>query len=185
MLHIEKEQMMNSALIVIDVQRDVVANACRRGEVIANIVGLVDRARKENVPVIWVQHSDDWMAIGSDDWQIVPQLTPANGEAKVGKLYRNSFEATDLENMLAGLGVGHLYICGAQTNNCVRFTSHGAMERGYDVTLLMDAHTTTDYEFEGKKVSAEVLVDDLNASFFRTRLPGCNGNAVKVEEAFA
>ena len=174
-----------SALLVIDVQNQVVDGAFNKDQVIANINTAVGNARAAGVPVVWVQHSDDWMAIGSDDWQIVPQLTPANGEAKVGKLYRNSFEATDLENMLAGLGVGHLYICGAQTNNCVRFTSHGAMERGYDVTLLMDAHTTTDYEFEGKKVSAEVLVDDLNASFFRTRLPGCNGNAVKVEEAFA
>jgi nicotinamidase-related amidase len=174
-----------SALLVIDVQNQVVDGAFNKDQVIANINSAVAKARAAGVPVVWVQHSDDWMAIGSDDWQIVPQLSPAEGEAKVGKLYRNSFEATDLESVLAGLGVGHLYICGAQTNNCVRFTSHGAMERGYDVTLLMDAHTTTDYEFEGKKVSAEVLVDDLNASFFRTRLPGCTGNAVKVEEAFA
>jgi len=174
-----------SALLVIDVQNQVVDGAFNKDQVIANINTAVGNARAAGVPVVWVQHSDDWMAIGSDDWQIVPQLSPADGEAKVGKLYRNSFEATTLEEVLAGLGVGHVYVCGAQTNNCVRFTSHGAMERGYDVTLLMDAHTTTDYEFEGKKVSAEVLVDDLNASFFRTRLPGCNGNAVKVEEAFA
>jgi nicotinamidase-related amidase len=174
-----------SALLVIDVQNQVVDGAFNKEQVITNINSAVAKAREAGVPVVWVQHSDDWMAIGSDDWQIVPQLSPADGEAKVGKLYRNSFEATDLESVLAGLEVGHLYICGAQTNNCVRFTSHGAMERGYDVTLLMDAHTTTDYEFEGKKVSAEVLVDDLNASFFRTRLPGCNGNAMKVEEAFA
>jgi len=174
-----------SALLVIDVQNQVVDGAFNKDQVIANINTAVGNARAAGVPVVWVQHSDDWMAIGSDDWQIVPQLSPADGEPKVGKLYRNSFEATTLEEVLAGLGVGHVYVCGAQTNNCVRFTSHGAMERGYDVTLLMDAHTTTDYEFEGKKVSAEVLVDDLNASFFRTRLPGCNGNAVKVEEAFA
>jgi nicotinamidase-related amidase len=171
--------------LVIDVQNQVVDGAFNKDQVIANINTAVGNARAAGVPVVWVQHSDDWMAIGSDDWQIVPQLSPADGEPKVGKLYRNSFEATTLEEVLAGLGVGHVYVCGAQTNNCVRFTSHGAMERGYDVTLLMDAHTTTDYEFEGKKVSAEVLVDDLNASFFRTRLPGCNGNAVKVEEAFA
>jgi nicotinamidase-related amidase len=174
-----------SALLVIDVQNQVVDGAFNKEQVIANINTAVGKARAAGVPVVWVQHSDDWMAIGSDDWQIVPQLSPAEGEAKVGKLYRNSFEATELESVLAGLDVGHLYICGAQTNNCVRFTSHGAMERGYDVTLLMNAHTTTDYEFEGKKVSAEVLVDDLNASFFRTRLPGCNGNAMKVDEAFA
>ena len=119
-----------SALLVIDVQNQVVDGAFNKDQVIANINAAVGKARAAGVPVVWVQHSDDWMAIGSDDWQIVPQLSPAEGEAKVGKLYRNSFEATTLEEVLAGLGVGHVYVCGAQTNNCVRFTSHGAMERG-------------------------------------------------------
>jgi nicotinamidase-related amidase len=110
---------------------------------------------------------------------------PAEGEARVRKLYRNSFEATDLEEVLAGLGVGHVYVCGAQTNNCVRFTGHGALDRGYDVTLLMDAHTTTDFEFAGKTVSAEVLVSDLNASFYENELPGRKADAMVVEKAFA
>ena len=129
-----------SALLVIDVQNQVVDGAFKKDQVIANINTAVGKARAAGVPVVWVQHSDDWMAIGSDDWQIVPQLSPADGEAKVGKLYRNSFEATTLEDVLAGLGVGHVYVCGAQTNNCVRYTTHGALERGYDVTLLSDAH---------------------------------------------
>jgi nicotinamidase-related amidase len=131
-----------------------------------------------------VQHSDEWMPIGSADWQIVPQLTPVDGEAKVGKLYRNSFEATTLEEVLAGLGVGHVYVCGAQTNNCVRYTTHGALERGYDVTLLSDAHTTTDFETGGKKISAEFAVDELNSSIYGEELPGRKGVAMKVEEAF-
>jgi nicotinamidase-related amidase len=174
-----------SALLVIDVQNQVVEGAFNKDQVIAQINAAVAKARAAGVPVVWVQHSDDWMAIDSDDWQIVPQLSPAEGEPRVRKLYRNSFEATDLEDVLAGLGVGHVYVCGAQTNNCVRFTSHGALDRGYDVTLLMDAHTTTDFEFGGKNVSAEVLVDDLNASFYENDLPGRKGIAMKVEEAFA
>jgi nicotinamidase-related amidase len=125
------------------------------------------------------------MEIGSEDWQIVPQLTPADDEAKVGKLYRNSFEATTLEEVLAGLGVGHLYVCGAQTNNCVRYTTHGALERGYDVTLLSDAHTTTDFDFGDMKISAAVAVDELNSSLYGEELPGRKGVAMKVEEAFA
>jgi nicotinamidase-related amidase len=174
-----------SALLVIDVQNQVVEGSFNKEQVIANINAAVAKARAAGVPVVWVQHSDDWMAIGSDDWQIVPQLTPAEGEPKVGKLYRNSFEATDLESALAGLGVGHLYVCGAQTNNCVRYTTHGALERGYDVTLLSDAHTTTDFETAGKKISAEFAVDELNSSLFGEELPGRKGVAMKVEEAFA
>ena len=174
-----------SALLVIDVQNQVVEGAYNKDQVISNINSAVVKARAAGVPVVWVQHSDDWMAIGSDDWQIVPELQPAEGEAKVGKLYRNSFEATDLESVLERLEVGHVYVCGAQTNNCVRFTSHGALDRGYDVTLLKDAHTTTDYTSGGAVVPAEVLVRDLNASFSEEELPGRLANAVTVSELFA
>jgi nicotinamidase-related amidase len=174
-----------SALLVIDVQNQVVEGAYNKDQVISNINSAVVKARAAGVPVVWVQHSDDWMAIGSDDWQIVPELQPAEGEAKVGKLYRNSFEATDLESVLERLEVGHVYVCGAQTNNCVRFTSHGALDRGYDVTLLKDAHTTTDYTSGGAVVPAEVLVRDLNASFSEEELPGRSANAVTVSELFA
>jgi nicotinamidase-related amidase len=174
-----------SALLVIDVQNQVVDGAFNKESVIAHINAAVAYARTAGVPVVWVQHSDEWMAIGSDDWQIVPQLQPAAGEHRVEKLYRNSFEATNLEETLAELNVGHVYVCGAQTNNCVRATGHGALDRGYDVTLLIDAHTTTDFEFAGKNVSAEVLINDLNASFFDNELPGRKANAIKVEQAFA
>jgi len=173
-----------SALLVIDVQNQVVEGSYNKDQVIANINVAVTKARAAGVPVVWVQHSDDWMAIGSDDWQIVPELQPAEGEAKVGKLYRNSFEATDLESVLKGLDVGHVYVSGAQTNNCVRFTSHGALDRGYDVTLITDAHTTTDYISGGAVIPAEVLVRDLNASFRSDELPGRSANAVTVSELF-
>ena len=174
-----------SALLVIDVQNQVVDGAYNKDVVIAQINVAVSKARAAGVPVVWVQHSDEWMAIDSEDWQIVPQLVPAAGEALVRKLYRNSFEATDLEEVLAGLSVGHVYVCGAQTNNCVRFTSHGALDRGYDVTLLMDAHTTTDYSFADQVVPAEVLVRDLNSSFSGEELPGRKADAMVVEKAFA
>jgi nicotinamidase-related amidase len=173
-----------SALLVIDVQNQVVEGAFNKDQIIANINTAVDKARSAGIPVVWVQHSDDWMPIDSHDWQIVPELSPAEGETRVRKLYRNSFEATDLESVLEKLDVGHLYVCGAQTNNCVRFTSHGALDRGYDVTLLKDAHTTTDYSFGDQAVPAEVLVRDLNASFSGEELPGRNASAANVAEVF-
>jgi len=109
----------------------------------------------------------------------------ASDKCKVGKLYRNSIEAITLEEVLAGLGVGHMYVCGVQTNNSVRYTTHGTLERGYDLTLSSDAHTTTDFEISGKKISAEFAVDELNSSLYGEELPGRKGVAMKVEEAFA
>jgi nicotinamidase-related amidase len=138
------ENRPNTALLVIDVQNGVVAGAHERDAVVANVGRLVERARQQDVPVVWVQHSDDDLRRGSDEWRIVPELTRDDAEPLVEKSYGDSFEDTDLEKVLAGLGVGRLVVAGAQTDMCIRSTLHGALARGYDATLVSDAHTTED-----------------------------------------
>jgi nicotinamidase-related amidase len=134
----------NTALMVIDVQNGVVADAYERDAVVANISTLVGRARDEGVLVVWVQHSDEQLEKGSDAWEYVPELTRREPEPLVHKRFGDSFENTDLEQVLAGAGVGRLVVTGAQTDACIRSTIHGAFTRGYDVTLVGDAHTTED-----------------------------------------
>src|SRR5207237_10382305 len=113
-----------------------------RDAVVANVASLVEKARRERVPVVWVQHSDKGLPRGSDKWRIVPELSPDDAEPLVEKNYGDSFEDTSLETVLSGLGVGRLVVVGAQTDMCVRSTLHGAFVRGYDATLVKDAHTT-------------------------------------------
>jgi nicotinamidase-related amidase len=134
----------NSALLVIDVQNQVVKGAHQRDAVVANVASLVEKARQEEVPIVWVQHSSDEVVRGSDGWRIVPELVPGEAEPLVEKRYGDSFEDTQLESVLADLGVGRLVVVGAQTDACVRSTIHGAFARGYDTTLVSDAHTTED-----------------------------------------
>ena len=138
------ENRPNTALLVVDVQNGVVEGAHERDAVVANVGSLVEKARRERVPVVWVQHSDEHLARQSDDWLIVPELTPGDAEPLVEKNYGDSFEDTGLETVLSGLGVGRLVVVGAQTDACIRSTLHGAFVRGYDVTLVSDAHTTED-----------------------------------------
>jgi nicotinamidase-related amidase len=133
-----------TALVVVDVQNAVVHGAPHRDAVVANIAGLVGRARQEQVPVVWVQHSDDELVRGTDDWAIVPELTRADAEPLVEKHYGDAFEDTDLETVLADAGVGRLVIVGAESDACIRSTLHGALVRGYDTMLVHDAHTTGD-----------------------------------------
>lgn len=133
-----------TALLVIDVQNGVVGGAHDRDRVIANINALVAKARSEDVPVIWVQHSDDQLVKGSDEWQYVAEIDRHESEPVVHKSYGDSFEDTDLEALLAERGVGRLVVAGAQTDQCIRSTLHGGFVRGYDVTLVGDAHTTED-----------------------------------------
>ncbi|MBA3743859.1 cysteine hydrolase family protein [Sporichthya sp.] len=134
----------NSALLVIDVQNGVVTGAVDRDGVVSRIGTLVDQAREAGTPVVWVQHSSDELPRGSSQWEYVPELPQLNTEPVVHKRYGDSFEDTDLESVLAGAGVGRLVVAGAQSDACIRSTIHGAFVRGYDVTLVSDAHTTED-----------------------------------------
>ncbi|HEY5008155.1 MAG TPA: isochorismatase family protein [Caulobacteraceae bacterium] len=147
----------NTALVIVDVQNGVVTGAHQRDVVVANIAGLVDKARGEKVPVIWVQHSSEELQKGSDPWRIVPELAPDDAEPLIAKTYGDSFEDTDLETVLSGLGVGRLVITGAQTDACIRSTLHGALVRGYDATLVGDAHTTEDLTAWGAPPPDQVI----------------------------
>src|SRR5712692_6419103 len=147
----------NTALLVIDVQTGVVAGAHGRDAVVENVGSLVEKARRERVPVVWVQHSDEGLAKGSDEWRIVPELTPDDAEPLIEKNYPDSFEDTTLEAVLSGLGVGRLVIVGAQTDECIRCTLHGALVRGYDAILVSDAHTTEDHSAWGAPPPDQVI----------------------------
>lgn len=151
------EQRPRTALVVIDVQNDVVASAHERDAVVGRIRDLVDRAREEQVPVVWVQHADDGLTHGSDGWRIVPELSPDPAEPVVDKSYGDAFEDTRLEDVLAGLEVGRLVVTGAQTDACIRSTLHGALVRGYDATLVSDAHTTEDQSQWGAPPPEQVI----------------------------
>ena len=147
----------NTALLVVDVQNGAVAEAHERDAVVANIGRLVEKARCKGVPVVWVQHSDDDLTRGSDDWRIVSELRPDESEPLVEKNYGDSFENTTLETVLSDLGVGRLLVVGAHTDACVRSTIHGALARGYDSILVSDAHTTEDQTKWGAPPPEQVI----------------------------
>ncbi len=146
-----------TALVVIDVQNGVVDEAYERDAVVANIATAVEKARAADVPVVWVQHSDDNLPTGSDKWAYVAELTRRDSEALVPKSFGDSFEDTNLEEVLAAEHIGRLVVVGAQTDECIRSTIHGAFVRGYDVTLVGDAHTTEDLSQWGAPTPDKVI----------------------------
>ncbi len=176
------ENRPNTALIVIDVQNGVVTGNHERDSVVANIGSLVEKARREHIPIIWVQHSDEGLARGSDEWRIVPELTPGDAEPLVEKNYGDSFEDTTLENVLAGLGVGRLVVTGAQTDACIRSTLHGAFARGYDAVLVSDAHTTEDQTAWGAPPPDKVIAHT-NLYWTYQTAPGRTAGTVTTEDA--
>ncbi|MEU4154593.1 isochorismatase family protein [Streptomyces sp. NPDC026659] len=171
----------HTALLVIDVQNGVMADAHDRDHVIANINALIDRARTAAVPVIWIQHSDEGLPRDSGPWQYVPELKRHDDEPLVHKNYPDSFEDTDLESVLADRQVGRIVVAGAQTDICIRSTLHGAITRGYDATLVADAHTTEDLSQYGAPTPDKV-VDHTNLYWKFHRAPGREAGVVETAD---
>lgn len=172
-----------SALVVVDVQVGVVNGAFEAPRVIANVAHAVQRARACGTPVVWVQHNDAQLLKDSAEWQWVPELQPQPGEVRVHKQHESSFESTTLESELATRGVSHIVLAGAMTNWCIRATAYGALDRGYDLTLLKDAHTTRDTTLEGGfQIKADQVVQDLNLVMRWLSYPGRKSGTATAEE---
>lgn len=170
-------------LLIVDVQVGVVQEAWDAQRIVGNIDRAVQRARSQGVPVIWVQHGDDELVHGSAPWQWAPPLVPAPGETLIHKHFNSSFEETMLDAELARLSATHITLAGAATNWCIRATAYAALERGYDLTLVSDAHTTTtmvpDY---GPPIEAASLVQDLNLAITWLSYPGRRNGTAKAEQ---
>jgi nicotinamidase-related amidase len=170
-------------LLVVDVQAGVMQHAWDAPRIIQNIGLAVEKARSRSVPVIWVQHSDDELVYGSPEWQWVPDLAPAKGEVRIDKHFNSSFEQTALEETLARLGATHIVLVGAATNWCIRATAYGALDRGYDLTLIEDAHTTETMELEnGTRIEAANIIRELNIAMTWLSYPGRTNNTAAVED---
>ena len=175
------ENRPNTALLVVDVQNGAVSAAHQRDAVVANIGHLVDKARQEQIPVVWVQHDDEDLPKGSEAWQIVSELAPGDAEPVVEKNYGDSFEDTTLETVLSGLSVGRLVVVGAQTDACIRSTLHGAITRGYDATLVKDAHTTDDMTAWGAP-PPDAVIAHTNLYWTYHTAPGRKGGTVETKD---
>jgi nicotinamidase-related amidase len=176
-----------TVLMVVDVQVGVMRESWDASRIIGNVARVVDRARAQGAPVIWVQHADDQLAFGSPEWQWVPELAPAHGEPLIHKQFNSSFEATALDDELARLGTTRIALAGAATNWCIRATAYGALDRGYDLTLVKDAHTTGTMELDdGVKIEAANVIQELNIAMTWLSYPGrVNGIAAAEDVDFS
>ncbi|MEU5263564.1 cysteine hydrolase family protein [Amycolatopsis sp. NPDC021455] len=171
----------NTALLVVDVQNGVMKASVDAEAVIANIVTLVEKARAAGTEVVWVQHTSEELPRGTETWEYVPELARREAEPLVHKTYGDSFEDTDLEEVLAARGIGTLIVAGAQTDACIRSTLHGAIARGYDATLVADAHTTEDLSAYGAPPPEQVIAHT-NLYWQYQTAPGRTAGTVRTAE---
>ena len=172
-----------AVMVVVDVQVGVMKEAWEAQRIVKNISRAVERARSEAVPLIWIQHSNQELPTGSAQWQWVPELVPAEGEALIHKRFNSAFEQTSLDSELAGLGATHIVLAGAATNWCIRATAYGALDRGYDLTLVKDAHTTETMQLDsGVTIEAETVIQELNIAMQWLEYPGLRNGAASAND---
>ena len=159
-----------SALLVIDMQVGVMSGCVDAHGTLVRTLRAVDRARRVGVAVIWVQDEQDFLR-NSPEWELAPPLAPQPGETRILKAYRDAFAGTELSAVLVAANVTRLLLAGAQSDFCVRTAGQSAAARGYDVTLLADAHTTWDAELDGVTIPAAAIVAHTNRYFAGLRYP--------------
>jgi len=134
------------ALIIIDVQVELFRKSIpvyQSEQLLEALAGLVERAHAAGILVIFVQHaSDAYMPFGSDGWQLQPSLKPAETDKRIYKTHPNAFEGTELDEVLEEARVGTLVVAGLVTHGCVKATTLDALERGYQVILVSDGHSS-------------------------------------------
>lgn len=136
----------NTALLVIDVQRDLFAKGIpiyKADEVVQNINTLVARAHAAGAPVVYVQHaSKSHLLEDSEGWQLHPALHPTGTDIMVRKTHPSSFEDTTLGDELSKRGVTQVVVTGLVTHGCVKATALAAIELRYKATVVTDAHSS-------------------------------------------
>ncbi|MED1116099.1 cysteine hydrolase family protein [Bacillus paramycoides] len=141
---------MKKALIVIDVQAGMYTAGMpvHNGEkLLETLQGLIQECRSKSIPVIYVQHNgpkDHPLEKGTDGWKVHAAIAPQEGDSIVEKTTPDSFNKTNLNEVLQEKGIEHVIISGMQTQYCVDTTTRRAFSEGYKVTLVSDAHSTFD-----------------------------------------
>lgn len=153
-----------TALLVIDAQNGIIEGpgigpVFQKEYLIHTLQYLIRTAREAAIPVVYVQDLD----VGethSLEFQIHPQITPLVNEITIQKKATDAFHQTELHEILQSMGINHLVITGCKTEFCVDTTCRRATTLQYDVTLVSDAHSTTD----NKVLTAEQIIAHHNCN---------------------
>ena len=77
---------------------------------------------------------------------LLPEVAEQGDEMIFSKTSASVFNSTAIDNVLKRMGITHLVMTGIVTEGCVELSSRDAADRGYTVTLVNDACTSSTRE---------------------------------------
>ena len=173
---------MTTAILIIDVQQGLCegeGSAFDCAGIISRINDVTLKARKVGAPVIFIQHesTSDYLAYGSNAWQLANGLVVEPTDIKVRKTTPDAFLRTDLEDILKSHCVENVVVCGMHTEFCVDTTTRRALALGFPVTLISDGHTSAG----NAAISAQLVIAHHNATLTNISSFGPRAQAVTAE----
>jgi nicotinamidase-related amidase len=142
-----------TALLVVDMlnpyeheDADRLAESVRAA--VPRIGDLIDRARKEDVPIVWVNDNyGDWnssseelarAALAGRYPELVEPLLPGDEDLFVIKTRHSVFFSTPLEYLLESLGVGRIVLTGQVTEQCILYSAVDGYVSHFEVVAVRD-----------------------------------------------
>ncbi|MFD2681736.1 cysteine hydrolase family protein [Bacillus seohaeanensis] len=150
---------MNQTLLIIDAQQELMdgnqeeSAVFHKEQLIRNINLVIEKARKSNVPVVFVRDLEVAEGNGAG-FQVHDEINVPMDATFIDKIATNSFHGTGLLNHLKSQAIDHVVIMGCATQHCIDSAVRTATMSGLDVTLVGDGHSTTDSDI----LSAEQII---------------------------
>jgi nicotinamidase-related amidase len=166
----------NTALLVIDMQVGLLDRSVyQAGDLLQRVGDVIAKAREADIPVIYIQHCGSsprhTLYPKVPGWAIHPDVAPQPGDLVIQKRFLDAFKQTELRRELESCRIRKLIVTGLQTEMCVDATCRRAAQMDYEVTLVMDGHST----FDNRYFTAHQLIEQENA------LIGGVGRVAKAE----
>lgn len=142
----------STVLMIVDVQVGMYVedNPVANGdELLTTLCQLIAQARETGIPIIYIQHDggkNDLLEPNKPGWPIHPVIAPEEDDIIIRKRHPDSFQGTNLQRELEINHISRIVLAGIQTEYCVDTTCRRAYSLGYDVTLVLDGHSTWDSE---------------------------------------
>jgi nicotinamidase-related amidase len=117
-----------------------------------------------NSPLLGIVAQSQCLVEGSAKAEIVPQLTPQDGDVVVTHQRVGGFSASQLDGILRSRGVDTVLFAGVATNASVEGTARQASDLGYRTIIVADACSAADQGSHDASIASLGLLGEITTT---------------------